>query len=76
MSITEMTRGNQGDNHQTGRLLTPTQVAAALNVPRRRVVTRDLRKTLPWIKVGPRTLRLPASDLDAYLRSASPVGAD
>ena len=49
-------------------LLTPEQVASALNLSRRRVVTRMLRRELPWIKVGPRTLRLPAGALEAYLR--------
>ncbi len=49
-------------------LLTPTQVAATLRVPRRRVVTRALRRELPWVKIGQRTLRLPASALAAFIR--------
>ncbi len=47
-------------------LLTPDQVAVVLGLSRRTITTRKWRDRLPWLKLGPRTLRLPAGDLNRF----------
>ena len=47
-------------------LLTPDQVSDVLGVPRRRVISRQLLRLLPWVLVSPRKLMLPAEALLAF----------